>query len=141
MFVVGEDINFEPLSYEIVVEVVPSTHEVVSKFFERGKTGRKTKESLGSFHRDMAVPLLDIALNDIALVIVWVLVAAVFYLVLYRAYWSEQRGPHAVVATTPQRPEVKKMQPDTFLVLDVEGTCVPGSDFDWPNEIIVGTLG
>jgi hypothetical protein len=24
-----------------------------------------------------------------------------------------------------------------FLVLDVEGTCVPGKGFDWPNEIIV----
>lgn len=89
----------------------------------------------------MAVPLLDIALNDIALILVWVLVAAVFYLVLYRAYWSEQRGPRAVVATTPQQPEVKKTQPDTFLVLDVEATCVPGSDFNWPNEIIVSTLG
>jgi len=87
----------------------------------------------------MAVPFLDITLNDIALVIIWILVAAVLYLVLYRAYWSEQRGLHAVVETGPQQPEAKKEQPDTFLVLDVEGTCVPGTGFDWPNEIIVGT--
>lgn len=26
---------------------------------------------------------------------------------------------------------------DAFLVLDVEGTCVEGSGFDYPNEIIV----
>lgn len=88
----------------------------------------------------MAVPPLDITLNDIALVLVCVLVAVVFYLVLYRAYWNEQRGPHAVVATTAQQPRSKKKEPDTFLILDVEGTCAPGTSFDWPNEIIVGTL-
>jgi hypothetical protein len=87
----------------------------------------------------MAVPLFDITLNDIALVLVWILIVAVFYLVLYRAYWIEQRGPHAVVATTPEQPGSKEKQPDTFLVLDVEGTCAPGTSFDWPNEIIVGT--
>ena len=26
---------------------------------------------------------------------------------------------------------------DAFLVLDVEATCLPGTDFHWPNEIIV----
>ena len=26
---------------------------------------------------------------------------------------------------------------DVFLVLDVEATCVRGSSFEWPNEIIV----
>lgn len=26
---------------------------------------------------------------------------------------------------------------DAFLVLDVEGTCESGTDFNWPNEIIV----
>ena len=87
----------------------------------------------------MAVPLLDITLNNVALVLVWVLVAVVLYLVLYRAYWSEQRGPHAVAATTPQQPRPTKKQPDAFLVLDVEGTCLPGTSFDWPNEIIVCT--
>jgi hypothetical protein len=25
----------------------------------------------------------------------------------------------------------------SFLVIDVEATCVSGKDFDWPNEIIV----
>ena len=88
----------------------------------------------------MAVPLLDITLNDIALVLVWILIAAVFYLVLYHTSWHEQRGPHALPETTPEQPESKNKQPDTFLVLDVEGTCVPGTGFDWPNEIIVGTL-
>ena len=81
----------------------------------------------------MAVPFLDGILNDIPLVVVWTLVAAVLYLVLYRAHWSEQRL-QAVAAA-------KKEQPDTFLVLSVESTCVPGTGFDWPNEIIVGTLG
>lgn len=27
-----------------------------------------------------------------------------------------------------------------ILVLDVEATCVAGTDFNWPNEIIVRTL-
>lgn len=32
----------------------------------------------------------------------------------------------------------KARQPlNFFLVLDVEATCVPGTDFAWPNEIIV----
>jgi len=81
----------------------------------------------------MAVPFLDFMLNDIPFVIVWTPVAAVLSLVLYRAYWSEQRGLQAVAAA--------KGQPDTFLVLSVESTCVPGTGFDWPNEIIVGTSG
>lgn len=88
----------------------------------------------------MSVPLLDITLNDIALVLVWFLIAAVFYLVLYHTYWHEQRGPHAFATATPEELEAKEKQPDTFLVLDVEGTCIPGTSFDWPNEIIVGTL-
>lgn len=29
---------------------------------------------------------------------------------------------------------------DAFLVLDVEGTCVEGSSFDYPNEIIASLL-
>jgi hypothetical protein len=33
---------------------------------------------------------------------------------------------------------VKVTQPyDAFLVLDVEATCLQGTDFQWPNEIIV----
>lgn len=33
---------------------------------------------------------------------------------------------------------VRVSQPyDAFLVLDVEATCLPGTDFHWPNEIIV----
>ena len=33
---------------------------------------------------------------------------------------------------------VRVPQPyDAFLVLDVEATCLPGTDFHWPNEIIV----
>ncbi|KAH9977207.1 ribonuclease H-like domain-containing protein [Lactifluus volemus] len=36
-----------------------------------------------------------------------------------------------------QRRAVKVPQPyDAFLVLDVEATCLQGSDFNWPNEII-----
>jgi hypothetical protein len=27
-----------------------------------------------------------------------------------------------------------------FLVMDVEGTCELGTDYDWPNEIIVNHL-
>ncbi|KAI9433979.1 ribonuclease H-like domain-containing protein [Lactarius indigo] len=37
-----------------------------------------------------------------------------------------------------QRPAITAPQPyDAFLVLDVEATCYPGTDFHWPNEIIV----
>lgn len=114
-----------------------SSREILVK---GARSGKKTKEQLRSLPQEMSVPLLDITLNDIALVLVWFLIAAVFYLVLYHTYWHEQRGPHAFAATTPEQPEAKEKQPDTFLVLDVEGTCIPGTSFDWPNEIIVGTL-
>lgn len=30
-----------------------------------------------------------------------------------------------------------KQSYDAFLVLDVEATCMPGTDFNYPNEIIV----
>lgn len=112
------------------------------KFFQRegAQSQAKNKGASSSLPQEMAVPLLDITLNDIALVLVWLLIAAVFYLVVYHTSWHEQRGSHALPATTPEQPESKTKQPDTFLVLDVEGTCVPGTGFDWPNEIIVGTL-
>lgn len=29
---------------------------------------------------------------------------------------------------------------DAFLVLDVEATCMPGTDFNYPNEIIVSPV-
>ena len=53
--------------------------------------------------------------------------------------------PLQVIAPVPppsrelnQRRAVKVPQPyDAFLVLDVEATCLHGSDFQWPNEIIV----
>lgn len=40
--------------------------------------------------------------------------------------------------TPPQPPIEKSKQPyDAFLVLDVEATCQEGTDFNFPNEIIV----
>lgn len=41
----------------------------------------------------------------------------------------------------PKDPSFKPMQPyDALLILDVEATCFQGTDFDYPNEIIVRTL-
>jgi hypothetical protein len=34
-------------------------------------------------------------------------------------------------------PRPVKQPYDALLVLDVEATCLPGTDFNWPNEIIV----
>lgn len=40
--------------------------------------------------------------------------------------------------TNPQLETVGVKQPyDAFLVLDVEATCLQGTGFEWPNEIIV----
>ncbi|EPQ58448.1 hypothetical protein GLOTRDRAFT_35639 [Gloeophyllum trabeum ATCC 11539] len=46
--------------------------------------------------------------------------------------------PEPAAPTVSVQPEsVRIKQPyDAFLVLDVEATCVQGSDFQWPNEII-----
>lgn len=38
---------------------------------------------------------------------------------------------------SPARPPRAKQPYDTFLVFDVEATCVQGQDFNWCNEIIV----
>ena len=37
----------------------------------------------------------------------------------------------------PESPWPVKQPYDAFLVLDVEATCQEGTDFNWPNEIIV----
>ena len=37
----------------------------------------------------------------------------------------------------PETPWPVKQPYDAFLVLDVEATCEEGTDFNWPNEIIV----
>ncbi|KAI0290441.1 ribonuclease H-like domain-containing protein [Russula brevipes] len=42
-----------------------------------------------------------------------------------------------IASTNEQYRAVRVPQPyDAFLVLDVEATCLPGTDFHWPNEII-----
>jgi hypothetical protein len=41
--------------------------------------------------------------------------------------------------TTPSEPDEplkSKQLFDMYLVLDIEGTCVKGGDYNWPNEII-----
>ena len=81
--------------------------------------------------------------------------------ILYRLLWPriikakvvetvwntpEKRASGGVKAELQDTPDTTKIdltpnmvkQPfDAFLVLDVEATCVTGSDFNWPNEIIV----
>jgi 3'-5' exoribonuclease 1 len=46
--------------------------------------------------------------------------------------------------TPPRRPQslqLRIQQPyDAFLILDVEATCFQGTDFDYPNEIIVRSV-
>jgi len=48
------------------------------------------------------------------------------------------RNANTKVTATPGTPSIEPVkQPyDAFLVLDVEATCIKGSGFDWPNEII-----
>lgn len=47
-------------------------------------------------------------------------------------------GAPPITSTNEQCRAVRVPQPyDAFLVLDVEATCLPGTDFHWPNEIIV----
>ncbi|KAI9508487.1 ribonuclease H-like domain-containing protein [Russula earlei] len=46
-------------------------------------------------------------------------------------------GVESRLSINHQYRAVRVPQPyDAFLVLDVEATCLPGTDFDWPNEII-----
>lgn len=47
-----------------------------------------------------------------------------------------------VTAKHKKKPEnwLVKQPYDAFLVLDVEATCLQGTNFDWPNEIIVSGL-
>lgn len=50
--------------------------------------------------------------------------------------------PRVTPAKPPSPTKPKPKQPfHAFLVLDVEGTCQLGSDFDYPNEIIVSSIG
>jgi hypothetical protein len=50
---------------------------------------------------------------------------------------------HVAISARKEKPQTKVIggpvaQPyDAFLVVDVEATCVPGTDFSYPNEIIV----
>jgi hypothetical protein len=39
--------------------------------------------------------------------------------------------------TPTETPKPAKQPFDAYLVLDVEATCLEGTDFNWPNEIIV----
>lgn len=53
-------------------------------------------------------------------------------------------GPEHIDQLTREKDQPKKVKParqpwEYFLVLDVEATCVAGTDFNWPNEIIVRT--
>jgi len=46
--------------------------------------------------------------------------------------------PYSQSSPSSQKQDIREKQPyEAFLVLDVEATCHEGSDFDWPNEIIV----
>lgn len=45
---------------------------------------------------------------------------------------------HEDSSESEQTKEQSSQHPyDAYLVMDIEGTCEAGSDFDWPNEIIV----
>lgn len=54
-------------------------------------------------------------------------------------------APHTTsetpVLNLPEVPWPVKQPYDAFLVLDVEATCKEGTDFNWPNEIIVSLCG
>ena len=57
---------------------------------------------------------------------------------------SSHGDPEHVDQLTGEKDQPEKLTPprqpwEYFLVLDVEATCVAGTDFNWPNEIIVRT--
>jgi hypothetical protein len=48
-------------------------------------------------------------------------------------------GQGPAVGPQPEKISPPRQPWEYFLVLDVEATCVAGTDFNWPNEIIVRT--
>jgi len=46
-------------------------------------------------------------------------------------------GDRGLSLSMMDEPNMVPQAYDAFLVLDVEATCLPGTDFYWPNEIIV----
>ena len=52
---------------------------------------------------------------------------------------EEEAPPVTIINISPATPLTS--QPwDAFLVVDVEGTCIEGGSFDYPNEIIVRAI-
>lgn len=55
-----------------------------------------------------------------------------------------KKSPNYVNGYAGQDNQLKILPPrqpwEYILVLDVEATCVAGTDFNWPNEIIVRTM-
>ena len=49
-------------------------------------------------------------------------------------------GRDSPVADNQQKISLPRQPWEYILVLDVEATCVAGTDFNWPNEIIVRIL-
>jgi hypothetical protein len=75
---------------------------------------------------------------DIPLLLIISLICAVIFCISLPRHSEE--GPK-MPQTRSERKESFSTRTNTrisnFLVLDVEGTCIPGKGFDWPNEIIV----
>jgi hypothetical protein len=68
----------------------------------------------------------------------YALVVQPFHLISSLCKKPRQKSMKITPSLTGKGPRIK--QPfEVFLVLDIEGTCDLGTDFNYPNEIIVRT--
>lgn len=77
---------------------------------------------------------------DTPLIFVVTLICAIIFCISRPQIQKDVNTMPHVSSTADDPSLVQQTNPtniSTFLVLDVEATCVPGIDFDWPNEIIV----
>jgi hypothetical protein len=84
--------------------------------------------------------------KDFPLLFVGILIGAIFISVFERSHAKatslKTSAYQAPVKTktdiaSVETEEDQSTEHSTYLVLDVEGTCEPGKNFDYPNEIIV----
>jgi hypothetical protein len=74
---------------------------------------------------------------DIPLVLIISLICAIILCISLPQRPKDHTMPQTRSAVKESAPIQTNTQISNFLVLDVEGTCIPGKGFDWPNEIIV----
>ena len=77
---------------------------------------------------------------DIPLIFVIALICAILFCISWPQHSKDTMLQDSSAHEPSWTQETNPSNISSFLVLDVEATCVPGTGFDWPNEIIVREL-